>query len=280
MGSYLTSQTGAPIIRERIGKGAVIETLPFGATMTIGDTIVSLHPAGHILGSSQVRVEHRGEVWVVSGDYKVESDATCETFEPVRCHTFVTETTFALEKYKWKPQADIFAKINDWWQLNAMWGRSCVLFGYSLGKAQRLLAGLDPSIGPILTYHTVDAFCAAYKKGGISFPEYTVVNAETIKAYKGRGAILIAPQEVKKYGLLDDFGEYETGFASGWMANASAARSTAYDIGFALSDHADWEGLLSAITDTSSERVVVMHGFSEQITPYLKSKGYDVHRWH
>src|SRR5688500_260853 len=160
--SYLMSPTSESIARNRIAQSAHIETLPFGETMKIGEVSVSLHPAGHILGSAQVRVEHDGEVWVVSGDYKLEPDATCETFEHLKCDTFVTESTFAHPKYKWKKQSEIFARINDWWQLNAAWGRASVLFAYSLGQAQRLLAGVDASIGPILVYHTVVKFKPPY----------------------------------------------------------------------------------------------------------------------
>lgn len=277
MKSYLTSRSGEPIVRRRVGVRASIETLEFGEQIKINDVTVSLHPAGHILGSAQVRVEHKGEVWVVSGDYKTEPDQTCETFEPVRCDTFITESTFAQPKYKWRPQSEIFARINDWWQLNAMWGRATVLFGYSLGKAQRLLAGADPSIGPILVYHTVDSFCTAYKLSNITFPEYQIIDESTIANYRGKGALIIAPSEIRKTGILDLIGEYETGFASGWMLSKSSMRSMMYDAGFALSDHADWEGLLSAIKQTGAHRIFSMHGFTDTLTTYLKTQGYDAH---
>ncbi len=277
MKSYLTSRSGEPIVRRRVGVRASIETLDFGEKIDINGVTVSLHPAGHILGSAQVRVEHKGEVWVASGDYKTEPDQTCETFEPVRCNTFITESTFAQPKYKWRPQSEIFARINDWWQLNAMWGRATVLFGYSLGKAQRLLAGADPSIGPILVYHTVDSFCAAYRLSNIQFPDYHIIDETTIAHYRGKGALIIAPSEIRKTGILDLIGEYETGFASGWMLNKSSMRSMIYDAGFALSDHCDWNGLLGAIKQTEATRIFSMHGFTETLTTYLKSQGYDAH---
>ena len=112
---------------------------------------VSFHPAGHVLGSSQIRVEHRGEVWVVSGDYKLAHDTTCTPFEPVRCQTFVTESTFGLPIYRWAEQGEILASIDDWWRVNRERGKCSVIFAYPLGKSQRLLSGLDASLGPIRT---------------------------------------------------------------------------------------------------------------------------------
>lgn len=150
--SYLVSETGAAVSRERLGAwGAGLESMPYGDTRTINGVRVSFHPAGHILGSAQVRLEYRGEVWVVSGDYKTDPDPTCAPWEPVRCHTFITESTFGLPIYRWPSQQQVFAEINAWWAANAAAGQVSLLCAYALGKAQRLLAGLDPSIGPILT---------------------------------------------------------------------------------------------------------------------------------
>src|SRR5690349_17905297 len=116
--AYLTTEKGAIVLRERTGEDASIETLAYGATTDLNGVTVSLHPAGHILGSAQVRVEHRGEVWVVSGDYKTERDLTCDAFEPIRCQTFVTESTFGLPVYRWRAQQEVFDEINAWWRAN------------------------------------------------------------------------------------------------------------------------------------------------------------------
>jgi putative mRNA 3-end processing factor len=134
---------------------------------------VSLHPAGHILGSAQVRIEHRGEVWVISGDYKLGADATCAPFEPVRCHTFVTESTFGLPIYRWRPQADLFDEINRWWRSNQLASKASMLFAYALGKAQRLLAGVDPTIGPIFTHGAVERLNHDYRASGVALPTTT-----------------------------------------------------------------------------------------------------------
>jgi putative mRNA 3-end processing factor len=154
------------VLRTRLGGGARIRAVGWGEPVEVNGVRVSLHPAGHILGSAQVRVEHRGEVWVVSGDYKTEPDATCTPWEPVRCHTFVTESTFGLPIYRWPPQAEVFAEINAWWRANAEAGRASLILGYSLGKAQRLLAGLDPAIGPIFTHGAVERLTQDYRESG------------------------------------------------------------------------------------------------------------------
>jgi putative mRNA 3-end processing factor len=154
-GAYLASADGAALLRLRLGGTGAVEALPYGERRRLGGVSVSLHPAGHILGSAQVRLESGGEVWVVSGDYKTDPDPTCLPFEPVRCHTFISESTFGLPIYRWPAQSEVFGEINAWWRANADAGRTSLLSGYALGKAQRLIAGLDPSIGPILTHGAV-----------------------------------------------------------------------------------------------------------------------------
>ena len=148
-GAYLAAKRGLPVLQTRLGPEASIEGLAYGEIRDVGGVKISLHPAGHVLGSSQVRVEHGGEVWVVSGDYKLDPDPTCEPFEPVRCHTFISESTFGLPIYRWCTPGEIFAGVNEWWRANAAAGRASVVFGYAFGKAQRILASVDDSIGPI-----------------------------------------------------------------------------------------------------------------------------------
>src|SRR5262245_743577 len=167
---YLTAPSGVAALRLRIGAGPRIVAQPFGKTLELNGVHLSLHPAGHLLGSAQVRVEYRGEVWVVSGDYKVEADPTCEAFELLRCHTFITESTFGLPIFRWHPQDQIFAEINQWWGQNQEQGRTSILLGYALGKAQRLLAGIDASRGPILIHGAVQRYVDIYRRAGIDLP--------------------------------------------------------------------------------------------------------------
>src|SRR4051812_5596007 len=167
---YLAAAPGEPVLRVRLGPDADLIPLPYGQPLDLNGVRVSLHPAGHILGSAQVRLEYRGEVWVVSGDYKLGPDATCAPFEPIHCHTFITESTFGLPIYRWPTEADVFADVNAWWRANAAAGRASVLYAYALGKAQRLLAGLDPSIGPIYCHGAVEVLNDAYRAAGVALP--------------------------------------------------------------------------------------------------------------
>jgi putative mRNA 3-end processing factor len=275
--TYLTSKTSALLARARVGSKPHIEAIDFGKKMQIGEVVVSLHPAGHILGSAQIRVEHKGEVWCVSGDYKTEPDTTCEPFEAVECNTFVTESTFAHPRYSWKPQQQIFAHINDWWQLNQLWGRVSLLNAYSLGKAQRLLAGVDASIAPILVHHTVERFNPAYITANIPFPEYEILSKENLKELRSQNPLIIAPPHLKCQDWVSELGEHST--ASGWMSGKSSRRTGMFDAGFQLSDHADWEGLIGAINATGADTVIAMHGFTDNLVDEMRKTGRTAFKW-
>jgi putative mRNA 3-end processing factor len=270
---YLTSVTGERVLRQRLGTDARIESVPFGQPVRFHGVSVSLHPAGHVLGSAQVRVEHRGEVWVVSGDYKRERDVTCEPFETVRCHTFITESTFGLPVYRWRSQAEVFNEINSWWRENQREERASVLFAYALGKAQRLLAGIDPSIGPILAHGAVMSFLPAYHAAGIPLPKIEHADEKLAKSVRHR-ALVIAPPSAAGSPWMRKFAPFSTAFASGWMQLRGARRRRALDRGFALSDHADWDGLLQTIRETGAERVGVTHGYSTVLVRWLRENGW------
>ena len=273
-GTYLTSASGAAVLRARIGDAAPIEGVGFGETHRIGDVTVSLHPAGHLLGSAQVRVEHAGEVWVASGDYKVERDRTCETFEPVRCDTFITESTFGLPIYRWRPQDEVFDEINRWWAGNAAEGITSVVFAYSLGKAQRVLAGVDASIGPILAHGAMTTLNEVYRAAGVVLPETRAGTAPEAKSAGGR-ALVIAPPSAAGTAWMRKFAPASTAFVSGWMTVRGTRRRRSVDRGFVLSDHADWDGLLSAIAATGASRIGVTHGSTQAMARYLRESGRD-----
>ena len=265
---YLTAEPGRGVLQERLGAGAHIEAVPYGERVTRNGVAISLHPAGHILGSSQVRVEYRGEVWVVSGDYKVEAEPTCAPFEPVRCEVFITESTFGLPVYRWRPQAEVFADINRWWQANQIAGRTSVLFAYSLGKAQRVLAGVDASLGPIFVHGAVAKLLPHYAAAGVRLPEVQTANA------KSNRGLVIAPASVDGTPWLRKFGETSKAFASGWMLIRGARRRQALDRGFVLSDHADWPGLVASISATGAQRVLVTHGSTDAMVRWLRENGW------
>lgn len=251
---YLTTPTGAAMLRMRVDYNARIVAQPFGEPLNVNGVRVSLHPAGHMLGSAQVRVEHQGKVWVVSGDYKTEPDITCEPFELVPCHTFISESTFGLPIYRWRPQTEIFNEINQWWRQNQAQGRTSILFGYSLGKAQRLLSGVNETIGPILTHGAVQRFVHAYRRAGIAQPDTVYADSEAARRHRGQALVIAPPSAAGSAGWLRKFGPTSLAFASGWMQIRGARRRRAVDRGFVLSDHADWDGLLSTIHATGAGR--------------------------
>jgi len=272
--SYLAAQPSAHVLRTRLGDVA-LETLAYGARLRIRDVTVSLHPAGHVLGSAQVRIEHRGETWVVSGDYKLDEDPTCDAFEPVRCETFISESTFALPIYRWRPPSVVIDDVARWWRANADAGRASVLFCYAFGKAQRVLAGLAAAdaldIGTIVLHGAIEPLNRAYRATGVMLPEgrhVTDVDANAL-----RRALVLAPPSAAASPWLRRFGDLSDGFASGWMQLRGARRRRGVDRGFVLSDHADWAGLNAAIDATGASRVIVTHGQVAIMVRWLTERG-------
>lgn len=269
---YLCSEDGVGVLRLRMGATARIEGVRYGKTLDFGGVTVSLHPAGHVLGSAQVRVEHRGEVWVASGDYKLAHDPTCRGFEPVRCHTFITESTFGLPIYRWPKSEGVFREINAWWSENQASNCISVLLGYSLGKAQRLLSGLDPGQGPILVHSAVARVVEAYRAEGIQLPPVEVAKPEAVRAAGGR-AIVVASPGAETGPWMERLGDFAMGSASGWMLVRGMRRWGGEGRGFVLSDHADWEGLIGAIRATGAERVLATHGYTKPLVRWLQEQG-------
>ena len=278
-GHYLAAAPAEGVLRSRLGD-ITLQTLVYGDAVDHFGVRISLHPAGHVLGSAQVRMEHGGQVWVASGDYFVagadadthEDNATCAPFEPVRCHCFITESTFGLPVYRWQPQHEVFDDINQWWRANAEAGRASLLMAYSFGKAQRILAGVDSSIGPIVVHGAVEPLNRAYREQGVVLPVTQLVTDVSDKASLKR-ALVIAPPSVQGGPWLKRFGEYSDAFASGWMQLRGARRRRSVDRGFVLSDHADWPGLQRAITATGAQRVIVTHGYEAVMVRWLTEQG-------
>jgi putative mRNA 3-end processing factor len=268
--SYLTSTTGREVLRPRLDDAAVIETLPWGERRRIGDVEVSLHPAGHLLGSAQVRVERNGEVWVVSGDYKTAPDRTCEPFEPVVCDVFITESTFGLPIYRWPDQDAVFDDVRRWWRSNATEGRPSVLFAYALGKAQRLLAGVGEGPGPVVVHGAIEVCTGAYRRAGIDLPATRSV--DEVEADELGTALVLAPPSAQGSPWMRRFRRAATAFASGWMRVRGPRRRRAVDRGFVLSDHVDWPGLLAAVDATGAARIGVTHGAVDAVVRYLSDE--------
>jgi putative mRNA 3-end processing factor len=272
---YLTSAEGEGVLRHRMLDGAKIQTLPYGEPLDINGVTLSFHPAGHIRGSAQIRLEHRGEVWVVTGDYKVMPDPTCTPFELVECDVFITECTFGLPIYRWPDPEVVFDKINRWWRKNQEEGLTSVLFGYSLGKAQRLIAGVDPSIGPIYTHGAVQKMNAVYRDDGVDLPPTIYVSDENAPDDWSQ-ALVVAPSSAGGSRWIQRFDPVSTGFASGWMRIRGNKRRRSLDRGFVLSDHLDWPNLNEVIDGTGAETVYVTHGNNDTFARWLREeKGLD-----
>lgn len=268
---YLAAAPAEGVLRARLGN-IDLQTLAYGERITHHGVELSLHPAGHVLGSAQVRLAHGGQVWVASGDYKVAPDKTCDVFEPVRCDVFITESTFGLPIYRWRPDAEIFAGINAWWAANAALGRASVLQCYSFGKAQRILSGIDASLGPVVVHSAVEPLNAAYRAAGVALPLTQTVTQVTDKSDFQR-ALVLCPPSAASGSWIKNFGDASHAFASGWMQLRGARRRGGHDRGFVLSDHADWPGLMQAIAATGAGRVIVTHGSIAVMVRHLSEQG-------
>lgn len=275
MKSYLAHRHSAEVMKLRLGKEINLQTVDYKQSLKINGVEVSLHPAGHIPGSAQVRLEYQGRVAVVSGDYKVEDDGLSTPFEPIKCHEFVSECTFGLPIYKWESQPEIMNQINSWWKSNASEDKNTVLFAYSLGKAQRILQNLDQSIGSVFVHGAIWNTNQALITNGIDIWDVPKVTAELPKS-TFKGSLIIAPPSAMGTPWMKRFIPYRTGICSGWMAVRGARRRRAADRGFVLSDHADWEGLVHAITATEAEKVYLTHGNTASFGKFLQEeKGID-----
>lgn len=275
---YLTSASGAGLVRARAGEGASVQGAAWGEPVRIGDATVTLHPAGHVLGSCQVRVEAPGRAsWVVTGDYKTTAGAASEAWEPVRADVMLTESTFGLPIYRWAREEAVAAEMNAWWAANAARGRTSMILAYSLGKAQRVLALLDETIGPVGVHGAVARLNRVYEAGGVRLARWVHADADSAGELKGRGLIVAPPSAAESVWArkFAGSGGIATGMASGWMAVRGRRRWRALDRGFVLSDHADWEGLNEAVRASGATRVGVTHGYSRQFARWLGERGLD-----
>ena len=271
MKSYLTHHHSIPVMRHRLGE-IDIEGVEYGEVITMNGVDISFHPAGHAPGSAQIRLAYKNEIWVISGDYKLGVDGLSEPFEPVKCTHFVTESTFGLPIYKWKPQEEIMDSINAWWEANSQLGMASVMLGYSFGKAQRILANLNPDIGEIFVHGAIHNTNLALEEAGYTFPENTYVSSEVDKS-RYKGSIIIAPPSALGSPWMRQFKPHKVATASGWMALRGARRRRNVDKGFILSDHADFEELNTAVRDTGAENIFVTHGYSSVYSKWLRSQG-------
>jgi putative mRNA 3-end processing factor len=274
---YYTVASGASLLKARLGKNINVKSFSYGEIFQLNDIKISFHPAGHILGSSQVRMEFGGKVWVASGDYKRDPDPTCEPFEVVPCDVFITEATFGTPTYSWKKDVDLGREIFEWWQENAMRNVHSVLFAYSLGKAQRILGVLQPHAKrPIYCHPAASVLNECYRSQGVALAETRCLSTVEI-GEKLTGELFLVPQSFlqgEQAELLGD--KFETAFASGWMAkNNYGFGSEGYDRGFVMSDHADWNDLVKTVKETQAKRVYVQHRGKGALVRHLRAIGLE-----
>ena len=270
---YLCHTLTEPVLRYRLGNNNY-QSVNWNEGVSVNGVNISLHPAGHIIGSSQVRVEYKGEVWVVSGDYKLEDDGISGVFEPVPCNTFITESTFGLPIYNWKPQAEIFHNIQQWILSNLQQQVNSIIIAYSLGKAQRVLQAVAAVTDNIYVHGAIWNTHQALLQAGVTLPAVKRITPETTKENL-KNCVVIAPPSADDTPWLRRFYPYATGVCSGWMQVRGNARRRNVDAGFALSDHADWNGLLTAIKATGAQKVLVTHGFQSVLARYLNEQGIE-----
>lgn len=276
--AYACAASSVPILRQRLGPDAVIDALPYGEPVTIGGVRVSFHPAGHIRGSAQIRLEGAGGVWVLSGDYKRAADPTCEPFEVVRCDTFVSESTFGLPIYRWDPTAQVIAEILAWWDGNRDRGLASVLFCYTLGKAQRLLAELARHTDrPVFVHGLMQPMIDVFRADGVAMLPTTVL-VDRPRGTSFAGQLVLAPPSARGTPWMRRLGELSDGLTSGVMRVRGVRRQRGYDRGFVLSDHADWPALLETIAETGAARVLTTHGHAEPLARQLHTLGLETGR--
>ena len=274
-GNYLCAEACAPLLRRRFGPDATIETLRYGEIRRVGSIELSLHPAGHVLGSAQIRIAGPQGVWVVAGDYKRAPDPTCEPFEPLRCDVFITESTFGLPIYRWDPTGAVIADIVGWWRRSGESGKTSVLFCYTIGKAQRLLSELARVTDrPVLVHGMMAGMIEVYRSAGISMLPVKVVT-ERPRGTSFAGELVLAPLSARGTPWMRRLGDLSDAFASGLMRVRGVRRQRAYDRGFVLSDHADWPALLSTIAETGAPRILTTHGHAAPLARHLSESGLE-----
>jgi putative mRNA 3-end processing factor len=261
---YLAHKDSEFILRYRLGE-ITLQTLKYYETITINGVLISLHPAGHVTGSAQVRLEYHGEIWVVSGDYKVQNDGFTIPFEPVKCQHFVTESTFGLPIYNFPKASDVNLQLNSWVNHNALQGLNSVIIAYALGKAQRVLHALKTE-QPILLHSTIYNTNDALGFDNSRFIKFT----QEFKKEQVTPGIIVATGSVVGSPWLRRFDPYKLAFCSGWMQLRGARRRRNADKGFVMSDHADWVGLNEAVLATSAENVYVTHGYKSIYAKWLR----------
>lgn len=271
MKKYLCHHFTKPILQTRIGADIHCQSVAYGETIYINGVKMSLHPAGHIIGSAQIRMEYKGYVAVVSGDYKLQDDGLSTPFEYVKCNEFVSESTFGLPIYHWLSVSEQELQLKNWVEQNRKNGKTSVFIGYSLGKAQRIMKALE-GLGRLHVHYSIARLNMAYESAGIQLPEYQSVDLRN-GTKELEKEIIILPPSLLDSQLLKKIPAVSHAICSGWMQVRGARRWRSADAGFAISDHADWNDLLTVVKATEAEKVYVTHGQQAIFAKYLNEIG-------
>ena len=274
--SYLTHRDTVPMLKHTLGEYISVQAVEYGEVISINGVNISLHPAGHIIGSAQVRLEYKGEVWVVTGDFKMENDGMSQPFEPVKCDVLVMESTFGLPLFQWKQQQDVFDEINQWWLGNIAAGKTSILIGYSLGKAQRLIYHLNKEQGPIFVHSSIEVVNQVLRRNGFDIPivqKLDVASPGTDYSH----SLILAPPTLLSTPFVNHLEPFSAAMVSGWMSLRESRRNNLIDRGFVLSDHADWNQLKTAVTESGAQRIFITNaGYSSSFYRWLRDSGYDI----
>jgi putative mRNA 3-end processing factor len=269
----LATQETLDLMRLRYGENfaGTTQAVRYGETLNLGGVTVTFHPAGHVLGSAQIAVEAGGLRIVASGDYKNVPDPTCAPFELVPCDVFITEATFALPVFRHGDTDEQIAKLL---RSVALFPERAHLVGaYSLGKAQRVIALLRKAghTAPIYLHGAMESITGYYTSRGIALGELRPVRGAN-KADLA-GTITLCPPSALSDLWTRRFSDPLTAFASGWMRIRARARQYGVALPLVISDHADWDGLLSTIAATGAGEIWVTHGQEDALVHWCATRG-------
>lgn len=277
---YICTHATVDLLKLRLGAKISVRSYDYGEVFELGKARVSFHPAGHMLGSAQVRIEAQGQVWVVTGDYKRESDPSCEPFEVVPCDTLVTEATFGTPAFVWKRTQPIGDEIIAWWHANRAAGITSLLLGYSLGKSQRLLAEIGLALGrkeltdAVWIHPSIHEGTEIYRRLGRTLAPTRTINDNDLASIPSRGSLILAPPSAKQSEWMSNLAPVEAAFASGWMQQSGGGYRSEVAKGFVVSDHADWPALLQTIAESGARQVYTFQrGRRGALVRHLKSQG-------
>lgn len=269
--AYLCHHHSVDILKHRLGK-IQVQGIEYGTELKINEVTISYHPAGHVLGSAQIKLSDSKESWVVTGDYKLAADGVAAPYVPVTCDHLITESTFGLPVFRWEAQEQVYADINNWWSKNNSENLPTMICAYSLGKAQRVLRHLDPTIGPIIAHPAVANINEITRSVGIDLPPTHTIDELSKEDLKR--ALIICPSSAQDAKWLGGLKNIAIGMVSGWMAVRGNRRRGNIARGFVLSDHVDWPDLNKAVKASQAEHIYVTHGYTDIYTRYLNEQGY------